>query len=164
LHRFPKYKSLDNRVSIWGESYGGHWATNTADYFEQQNDKIVAGVLNNTSIIPLHLDTVGFINACIDIDTQMIFYPEFAHNNTYGIQAINDTQYTSAIAASPVCKNMTARCRNLAAAKDPDGVGNHPDVNTACYAAFNYCFANMHDAYVKSGVTIHFPASIVQSG
>jgi carboxypeptidase C (cathepsin A) len=162
--RFPKYRSLNNRFSIWGESYGGHWGTNTADYFVQQNDKIAAGYLKNTSAIPLHLDTVGFINACIDIDTQMIFFPEFAHNNTYGIQAINDTQYASAIAASPTCKNMTAACRTLAVAKDPNGIGNQRHVNTACSNAFKYCFDKMHSAYVKSGVRISFLTFIILHG
>lgn len=150
--RFPEFNSTDNSFSIWGESYEGHWAPVFADYIEQQNDRIANGSLAG-SAVQLRLDTVGLINACIDIDTQMIYYPEFAHNNTYGIEAITQEQYESAIAASSTCKNMTATCRSLAASKDPNGIGNQPEVNTACLNAFNYCFTKMHDDYKESGVS-----------
>jgi hypothetical protein len=83
----------------------------------------------------------------------MIYYPEFAYNNTYGIKAINETQYEAAISASPQCKNMTATCRTLAAAKDPNGVGNVAEVNKACKGAFDFCFTTMHDPYKTSGVS-----------
>lgn len=95
----------------------------------------------------LHLDTLGLVNACIDIATQMISYPEFAFNNTYGIEAINETQHAAAIASSDTCLNMTASCRSLADAQDPQGFGNDTDVNRACLGAFLYCFGNMHDEY-----------------
>jgi hypothetical protein len=83
----------------------------------------------------------------------MIYFPEFAFNNTYGFQAITEEQYESAIAASDTCKNQTAACRALADEKDPQGVGNQPDVNKACAGAFQYCFSAMHDDFDKSGVS-----------
>jgi hypothetical protein len=123
-----------------------------ADYFEQQNDKIASGNITGCAV-QLHIDTVGLINACIDIDTQMIFYPEYARNNTYGLDLISDEDYEAAHAAWPTCKNMTATCRSLAAAKDPNGVGNQPDINAACKGAFDYCFKNLHSFLEKSGVS-----------
>jgi carboxypeptidase C (cathepsin A) len=150
MQEFPKYKSKNNRLSIWGESYAGHYNTIYADYFEKQNDKIASGYLPG-SAVELHIDTVGFINPCIDIDTQMIYYPEFAYNNTYGLGLITEEEYKSAIEASPTCLKMTATCRALAAEKDPLGVGNQPDVNKACVGAFQYCFSNMHSAFTASG-------------
>jgi hypothetical protein len=132
-----------------------------ADYFEQQNERIANGSLDG-SAIPLHIDTLGLINACIDIDVQMVYYPEYAHNNTYGLKLITEEQYTSAIAASPTCKNMTATCRSLAAAKDPNGVGNQAEVNAACKGTFDYCFANMHDFYNDNGVSLRtFQRSLI---
>jgi hypothetical protein len=122
-----------------------------ADYFEQQNQRIANGSLVGSDV-PLHIDTVGLINACIDIDVQMVYYPEYARNNTYRLKLISEEQYASAIAASPACKNMTATCRSLAAAKDPNGIGNQADVNTACKGAFDYCFANIHDFFNLSAV------------
>jgi hypothetical protein len=124
-----------------------------ADYFEQQNERIANGSLGG-SAVPLHIDSVGLINACIDINVQMVYYPEYAHNNTYGLKLITEEQYGSALAALPACKNMTATCRSLAAAKDPNGIGNQADVNTACKSAFDFCFANMHDFFNENGVSL----------
>lgn len=114
---------------------------------------MIAASACNNSAIELHIDTVGLVNACIDIDTQIDYYPEFAYNNTYGVRAINETQYEMALAASPQCKNLTATCRALANVEDPSGHGNNTDVNKACLGAFVYCFSNLHDDYVKSGVS-----------
>ncbi|KAF2029598.1 alpha/beta-hydrolase [Setomelanomma holmii] len=161
LQEFPAYKPKTNSFSMWGESYHGHYGPVFADYFEQQNDLISNGTLSSP-YIPIAIDTVGFINACIDIDTQQIYYPKYARNNTYSIEAMSQEDYDAAIAADPMCRNMTANCRALAAAKDPNGVGNQADVNAACKGAFDYCFENMHDAYDKSGLNeydITTPAS-----
>lgn len=152
--RFPKYKPTTNSISIWGESYDGHYGPVYADYFVKQADLIARGSSGKGAAIPIAIDTVGFVNPCIDINTQMIYYPKFARNNTYGIEAINQTTYDSAIAAWPACLNMTTTCRSLAAAKDPNGLGNQPDVNKACKGAYDYCFTNLHDFYGTSGVSV----------
>lgn len=149
LFRFPERPSCDNRFSIWGESYDGHYGPVYADYFERQNDRISSGTLTGNAV-QLHIDTVGLVNACIDINVQMPFYPEFAFNNTYGVEAINETQYESAVAATETCRQMSNACSSLADEKDPEGLGNQPDVNKVCLDAFDYCFANMHDGYNKS--------------
>jgi hypothetical protein len=74
-------------------------------------------------------------------------YPEFAFNNTYGIEAINETQYQAAIASSATCRNMTGICRSLADESDPQGLGNKVGVNKACLDAYLYCFDKMHDGF-----------------
>jgi hypothetical protein len=144
--RFPEYRPSGDKFSIWTESYGGHFGPVYADYFEKQNDLILSGDVLSPAI-PLHLDTLGLVNACIDIDTQMSFYPEFAFNNTYGIQAINETQYQDAVASSAMCRNMTGVCLTTAEKYDPQGLGNKADVNKACLDAYLYCFAKMHDKF-----------------
>ena len=136
-------------MSFWGESYAGHYVPTYSDYFEKQNDLIASGAVKS-SAIPLHIDTVGLVNACIDIDTQMPSYPEFAFNNTYGIKAINETQYRSAIESAPACRNLTATCRRVADQQDPQGLGNNQAVNKACLDAFLFCFSKMHDIYDPS--------------
>lgn len=83
----------------------------------------------------------------------MPFYPEFATNNTYGIQAINETGYEFAMAALPVCQNMTSTCRTLSDELDPQGLGNNADVNKACGAAYQYCFENVSGPFQASGVS-----------
>src|ERR1700761_656564 len=113
-----------------------------SDFFGKQNERIAAGTIAAPAI-QLNIDTVGLVNACIDIDTQMPFYPEFAFNNTYGIEAINETQYQSAVASFPTCQNMTGICRTMADELDPQGFGNNSKVNEACLDAYLYCFSNM---------------------
>jgi carboxypeptidase C (cathepsin A) len=148
MQDFPEYRSEDNKFSIWGESYDGHYAPAYAAYFEEKSAQIEAGNGNSTDI-PLHLDTVGFVNPCIDIDTQMPFYPEYAFNNTYGFEAITEEQYEFAVAQTETCRSMSATCKELADAKDPEGLGNVADVNKACLGAYMFCFTTMHDNYTS---------------
>jgi carboxypeptidase C (cathepsin A) len=149
LGSFSKYQPSGDKFSIWSESYGGHYAPVYADFFEKQNERIVAGTLPAPAI-QLHVDTVGLVNACIDIDTQMPSYPEFAFNNTYGIEAINQTQYESALSSAAMCRNMTSVCRTMADEQDPEGLGNKAEVNKACLNAYLFCFSKMHDGYDKT--------------
>ncbi|KAG9747976.1 alpha/beta-hydrolase, partial [Aureobasidium melanogenum] len=142
LKDFPGYTGDKQSFSIWGESYGGHWVPTFADYFYKQNDLISSGHLNATS---LTIESLGLINACIDAETQIPFYPVMAANNTYGIKVFNDTTYAGSVAALPKCLNLTKTCRSLASRLDPEGWGNNTDVNNACASAYLYCF----DAVVR---------------
>jgi carboxypeptidase C (cathepsin A) len=146
LGSFPEYRANGDKFSIWSESYGGHYAPVFANFFEKQNDRIIAGTIPAPAI-QLHIDTVGLVNACIDIDSQIASYPEFAFNNTYGIEAINETQYASAISSTAMCLNLTGICRSMADEQDPEGLGNNAEVNEACMSAYLFCFSKMHDGY-----------------
>ncbi|KAH0278786.1 alpha/beta-hydrolase, partial [Aureobasidium melanogenum] len=137
LKDFPGYSGNKQKFSIWGESYGGHWVSTFADYFYKQNDRISSGDLNATT---LTIESLGLINACIDAETQIPFYPVMAANNTYGIKVFNDTTYADSMAALPKCLKMTKTCRSLASRLDPEGWGNNTDVNNACGSAYLYCF------------------------
>jgi carboxypeptidase C (cathepsin A) len=151
--RFPKYKPNNGGFSIWGESYAGHYAPTIADYFVSQNEKIADGSIDGTAI-PLRLDTVGLVNACIDMTTQMPFYPEFAFNNTYGIQRINETVYKAAVDAWPACKAKIDTCRSLEAKNDPDQLGKSDEVNEACADAYKSCFKTMQEPYSPLVVSV----------
>ncbi|KAF2685461.1 alpha/beta-hydrolase [Lentithecium fluviatile CBS 122367] len=144
LQDFPERKSCDKSFSIWGESYDGHYGPAYADYISRKNDEIVSG---NSSGTPIPLDTVGFINPCIDIDTQMPFYPEYAFNNTYGFEAITEEQYAFAVTSTDKCRELSAACKQLADEKDPQGLGNVQEVNKACYGAYDFCFSTMWQNY-----------------
>lgn len=135
----------DNKISIWTESYGGHYGPTFANYFETQNDLISNGKLS--SAVPLRLDTLGIINGCVDILTQMPTYPQMAFNNTYGLQIINETEFQFATKSFPQCQNLTLTCRSAISAKDPQGLGNNDAANTACDDAYKFCFGTMWNAY-----------------
>ncbi|KAK3303758.1 Alpha/Beta hydrolase protein [Chaetomium strumarium] len=135
IAEFPKYKPRDNKFSIWSESYGGHYGQPFADFFTKQNQKIADGTLGDGAV-PLRLDTVGIVNGCLDILTQMPSYPRMAHNNTYGVQTINETEYNARVNSFPACRQRVEACRALAAAQDPTGLGNVDEVNKACSGAF----------------------------
>jgi len=144
---FPAYTPKDNKFSIWGESYGGHYVPTFSDFFETQNQKIVDGKIDGVAAVPLYLETVGLVNACIDIMTQMPFYPEMAHNNTYGIRVSNDTEYKLSVEAWPACQAAIESCRSLGDEKDPDVLGTNDEVNKKCKGAFDLCYSTMRLGY-----------------
>ncbi|KUI71605.1 hypothetical protein VM1G_06988 [Cytospora mali] len=91
FEEFPEYKPHDEKVSMWAESYGGHYGPGFMDFFKKQNDKIASGEISGPGTHYLHLDTLGLINACISDYVQDPSYSFFAWNNTYGLSAINET-------------------------------------------------------------------------
>ena len=140
-YRFPGHKPKDHKFSIWSESFGGHYGPTFANFFEKQNAAIAKG--NISDAITMKLDTVGIINGCVDILTQIPAYPQMAFNNTYGLKAINETEYKAALDSFPACQKSVMACRTLADAKDPLSRGNNADVNKACSDAFKLCFGTM---------------------
>ena len=155
MESFEPYTPVDNKVSIWAESYGGHYAPTYAAYFQEQNALIDSGDLDSESTAKINLDTVGLINACVDMETQLPFYPQMAYNNTYGIEAISEEEYEASLEAWPQCRNLTRTCRSLAEELDPEGYGNVTDVNDACYYAFDWCFSRIQYPFERSGL-YHF--------
>ncbi|KAG8169263.1 hypothetical protein KVR01_000008 [Diaporthe batatas] len=86
---FPFYKPHDNRISLWAESYGGHYGPGFFSYFQQQNEKIANGTIHDKDAHYLHLDTLGIVNGLIDVAVQgeaLITYP---YNNSYGLEIFN---------------------------------------------------------------------------
>jgi hypothetical protein len=73
------YQSPKSELSIWGESYAGHWVPGVASFIETQNDKIAAGELTGAAAI--NIDTVGIVNGGIDFKVTAASYPHMAYNN-----------------------------------------------------------------------------------
>ncbi|KAF2733964.1 alpha/beta-hydrolase [Polyplosphaeria fusca] len=142
MQEFPAYTAPNNTLSIWGESYAGHYIPTFASYIQTRN------AAPPPNAIPLHISVLGLISACIDLPTQIQYYPKFAFNNTYNFHGINESTYDAALAAHPQCLNLTATCRALADELDPDGRGTNEKVNTACASAFAFCFSHLHDGFV----------------
>jgi Serine carboxypeptidase len=143
FQEFPAYKPNDDRISIWSQSYGGHYGPSFTAYFQQQNEKIAnRSITTDGETYYINLDTLGIISGCIDLLTQELSYPEMAYNNTYGIQVINETAYQQAItdwSKAGGCRDLILRCRALASEGDPMAFGNNDTVNAACVEADQYC-------------------------
>ena len=155
FQEFPAYKPNDNAVSIFTESYGGRYGPAITAFFEEQNMRIANGSINTTGDThPIHLDTLGIINGCVDLLTQALAYPEIAYNNTYGIQAIDKNLYQDAVNSfnrpGDGCKDLILKCRRLADEGDPDFTGNNDTVNSACSDADSYCTRYVEDVYVNT--------------
>jgi len=78
---FPHYKPEDNRISLWAESYGGHYGPGFFHFLQQQNDKIRDGTSKEKGAHYLHLDTLGIVNGLIDNVVQGPSWPHMAYNN-----------------------------------------------------------------------------------
>jgi len=63
---FPHYKPNDDRISMWAESYGGHYGPGFMRFFQQQNEKIRNGTIEVEHAHYLHLDTLGIVNGYLD--------------------------------------------------------------------------------------------------
>ncbi|KAI1872840.1 uncharacterized protein JN550_003714 [Neoarthrinium moseri] len=143
LQEFPEYSPPNKTLSIWGESYGGHYAPALASHIAAQNSLLRSSQSNMSKhAIPITVDALGLVNACIDNIVQTPLYPEFAFNNTYGIQAINETEYKAARAVVPECIRLSEKCRALGDELDPHEWGSVKEVNDACAAAFMFCFGS----------------------
>lgn len=59
--------------------------------FQKQNKKIDRGEISGPGTHYLHLDTLGIINGCIEDEVQAEGYSVMSWNNTYGLEAINET-------------------------------------------------------------------------
>ncbi|KAH7018139.1 carboxypeptidase S1 [Microdochium trichocladiopsis] len=119
---FPHYKPTDNGISLWAESYGGHYGPGFMSFFQKQNDKIKSGKGTEKDAHYLRLDTLGIVNGAIDTVRQVESYISFPHRNTYGIQLFNETLYEALMAdwvAPGGCKEKVAACSDALRDSDP---------------------------------------------
>ena len=138
FEEFPFYKPHNERISIWTESYGGKYGPVFTNFFQGQNEKISNGTIKGPGVHYIHLDTLGIVNGCIDSLVQDLAYLDQAYNNTYGIQAINQSIYEAATyeyTRPGGCKDQILHCRELAAKSDPNDDGAIEKVNAACITA-----------------------------
>jgi carboxypeptidase C (cathepsin A) len=92
----------------------------------------------------LKLDTLGIENGCIDAVSQALSWPEFAYNNTYGFQMINETVYKELVqqVTDPEAGCLAAihNCRQIANVGDPQFYANNKTVNDVCALAMQQCW------------------------
>jgi len=165
FQEFPDYKPNNDAISIFTESYGGHYGPAFSSFFEEQNSRIANKSINETGdTYIIHLDTLGIINGCIDYLTQELSYADMAYNNTYGIQTINQTDYQAAVDAfnrpTDGCRDLILNCTALAADGDPNFTGANDTVNIACSNAENVCTSEVEGPYLSSGRDVYDIAAL----
>ncbi|KAK3681532.1 hypothetical protein LTR37_020858 [Vermiconidia calcicola] len=137
---FPEWKTSDDRISIWGNSYGGHWVPASGAYIQKQNEKIQNGDISGVTI---NLDAIGITNGDIDMLYEVEMYPEMAYNNTYGVEVVPKKVYEAALKlySKPKtgCHDLMLKCREAAAKCDPEDFANNAEVNKMCNAAQATC-------------------------
>jgi hypothetical protein len=137
----PFHKSSDTRFSVWAESYGGKYGPAIADFILEQNKRIANGQFSGNKVFtPINFDALGIVNGCIDVVDELAGGLVYKFNNTYGVQAINETQYRDALTRFNQpngCKESILRSRQVAAQYDPTNQGGNASVNALFRAGPN---------------------------
>ncbi|KAF2624499.1 alpha/beta-hydrolase [Macroventuria anomochaeta] len=129
--------------NLWTESYGGHYGPGFYNYFYKQNEAIRNGSIKG---VELHMDILGFINGIINGQIQGPYYPEFAVNNTYGINAYNDTVYIFAKQAFYFpggCNDQIEYCKQSNRSTE--------DGQLTCSTAMTLCRSLVEEPYYNFG-------------
>lgn len=142
LASFPAYNTTSNKVSFWGNSYGGFWVPESATLLSNH----LKTLASTHPLKPKNLtvDAIGITNGCIDFEYSMAGYPQFAYNNTYGIQYYNESMYQDAMNTlnkPDGCLDLIKQCRAAGNVGDPDFLGNNATVNEICTDAFELCYS-----------------------
>lgn len=150
-------------IHLFTESYGGKYGPTFARYFEQQTQRRKDGMMPYNSSLDIQLESLGIINGIVDDAVQNYYYPFFAYNNTYRIQAYSQTDQLNALQAfngRDGCLEHINACRTAAASTDPKGLGDVDQTNEICEAAQYNCL-NVTAAYMRNGYN---PYDIRQQG
>ena len=145
-------------VNLFAESYGGKYGPTFAAFWESQNDRRRNGSLPLNTTLEIQLQSLGIMQGCVDDLVQGSFYPKFAYNNTYGIQAISlADQLTTANAflSADGCQQQILECRAAVTSQDPLNNGDEPSVDKICSDAVSWCATNVVGPYTSSGRSVY---------
>ncbi|PSR84070.1 carboxypeptidase S1 [Coniella lustricola] len=113
---FPHYKPADDRLSLWAESYGGHYGPGFFQFFQEQNEKIANGTIKEDNAHYIHLDTLGIVNGLVDIITQGESSITYPYNNSYNTQIFDEATYNALLQnwTNPTngCKQQLKNCQD----------------------------------------------------
>lgn len=166
FQEFPEYHPNDSRISMATESYGGRYGPAFFAFFEAQNQRIENGSFTDDDgeMFILHLDTLMIINGCIDRPTMYFSYPAIAVNNTYGIQAVNDSihsQMVDALYRDGGCLDKIKDCREISTVYDPMNIGVNATVNDVCYDAEDFCYNEVRGPYLDVSGRNYYVSQII---
>ncbi|MCJ1358428.1 MAG: hypothetical protein MMC33_008428 [Icmadophila ericetorum] len=145
-------------VNLFAESYGGKYGPAFATLWEQQNMLRRNGSLPSNTTLEIRLASLGILQGCVDDLVQGKYYPLFAYNNTYGIQAISLDEELVAVNSyldAGGCQQAIQACRDAASAMDPEDYGDVSTVNQLCEQAQTNCNQNVIGPYEASGRDVY---------
>ncbi|KAK0748995.1 Alpha/Beta hydrolase protein [Schizothecium vesticola] len=148
---FPCYKPHDDRISFWVESFGGHYGPGIMGFFQEQNEKIDNETSTEKGAHKLHLATLGIINGWIDMAVQGEYYLHYLYNNTYDIQILNATTYTTLLddwTRPGGCNDLIRACQ---ASLSPSPSPKIQNTTSACQSVYPSCEAPIAAALAASG-------------
>lgn len=144
-------------VNLFAESYGGKYGPAFASLFEEQNTKRSNGSLPSNSTLEISLASVGIMNGLIDELIQSYWNSVFAYNNTYGIQAFDQTDELNGLglySGTNGCHDSILACRNAVDATDPDNEGDVSATNLLCMTALGAC-SRIDALFSQSGYNVY---------
>lgn len=145
-------------VNLFAESYGGKYGPAFASYCEKQNLLRKNNSVARNKTLEIHLTSLGILQGCVDDSVQGRYYPIFANNNTYSIQALSLTdESTSANSfhSANGCQQLIQSCRDAANSMDPQNIGDVTTVNQICQKAQKNCNDNVIGPFQNSGRNIY---------
>lgn len=144
-------------IHLFTESYGGKYGPVFATFFEEQNQMRLNGTLPMNTTLAVKLESVGILNGLVDDAIQDYWYPFFAYNNTYDIQAysqVDELNTLQAFTGPGGCLEKINQCRAAMNATDPDGDGDISATNQLCETA-QYTCANITGPYIRNGYNVY---------
>lgn len=122
--------------------------------FQKQNEKISRGEISGPGTHYIHLDTLGLVNACIDEQVQAPSYSFMAWNNTYSVQAVNETtshRQQWELYRPGGIEEQLAECARLASALEaPEGGPDPAYVEQYCRNASRFSEEVLTGPYMES--------------
>jgi carboxypeptidase C (cathepsin A) len=141
-------------VNLFVESYGGQYGPVFAYVVENMNRLRQNGRLPFNTTLQINLASLGIINGLIDLKIQTPYYPKFAYNNTFGIQAITPLSMYNILEnfTSPDgCSQLIDQCRD---GEPLNPYGNNTVTNEVCHNALEQCTV-IENAYSSSGLSFY---------
>jgi len=145
-------------VNLFAESYGGKYGPAFASFWEKQNALRRNNSVARNKTLEIRLASLGIMQGCVDDLVQGRYYPIFANNNTYNIQAISlvdeQTAANSYINANG-CQQLIQSCRAAVKSMDPQSNGDIATVNQVCQNAQQNCNQHVIGPYQGSGRNVY---------
>lgn len=150
FEEFPHYKPHDELISLFTESYGGHYGPGFVDFFLHKNELIANGTISPAHY--LHMSTLGIINGCIDAVDMIESEISFPRNNTYGLALVKEENYEHSMKEfhkpGGVLEGIH-ECRKLERESDPHDHGDKAKVNEFCKKVEARAMNISDDLYVQ---------------